>query len=277
MAEVEPQPIGYQKRKHHHPKRAHQPRKQRRVSTQNFRSGPTGVAPEPLLCCICSDAEKPPSYKCPKCRASYCSVLCCKEHKKICAGKSTDEQTISSTSKSPFLLNLAPLEPPHRKRRHGVIGDDDEDSLEDGWKLTDEMKRAVEQSEWLHKQLQDGGLRDLMLQIVESKDVEALRQVQQRFPHFQVFLDKLLVVAGVLERENDAADGEDELEPLQEWLARDWSQDSAPTQLSLKPLRRKMPVFQPVDVSSSSNEEDDASSVEVSSDSSGSCEVDGDN
>jgi hypothetical protein len=146
-------------------------------------------------------------------------------------------------------------------------------------KLIDEMMCALEQSEWLRKQLQDGGLRDLMRQIVESRDNEALRQVQQRFPHFQVFLDKLLVVAGVLERENNAEDGkgEDEIEPLQEWLERDWSQDSAPPQLSLKPLRRKMPVFQPVDVSSSSNEEDGSSSEEESSDDRGSCEVDDDN
>jgi hypothetical protein len=63
MAEVESQPNGRQKRKHHHPKRAQQPRKHRRGPAQTNRSAPTASeAPKPV-CCICSDAENPPSYK----------------------------------------------------------------------------------------------------------------------------------------------------------------------------------------------------------------------
>ncbi len=118
---------------------------------------------------------------------------------------------------------------------------DDED-LDEGWKITDDMKKAVENSSWLRQQLQDGGLRDLMQKIVASGD--GLQQ--QRYPQFQVFVDKLLVLAGILERE----DGENE--PLEEWLEQDWSHDPPP--LSLRPLRRKLPVFQPVDISSTEEE-----------------------
>ena len=128
------------------------------------------------------------------------------------------------------------------------------------------MKTAVERSEWLRRQLQDGGLRTLIRQVVDSGgNPDALRLVQERFSQFQAFIDKLLVVAGVLGREQDPKNEEEEEEPLDEWLERDWSQDPAPHQLSLKPWRRKMPVFQPVDASSSSSEEEEDSADEDSS------------
>ena len=268
MAETGSQPDGNQNnqlnRKHHHrqAKWAQNPRKRRRGPAQQNHFRTAAVVPTPI-CCICTDPDKTPSYKCPKCRALYCSVVCCKEHKTICAGKLPDELPTCKNAGSPVLANLAPLSSSTRNRKRGLVGneDEDEDSLDDSWKLTDEMKLAVEQSEWLRKQLQDGGLRGLIRESVESGSVECLRQVQQRYPHFQVFLDKLLLVAGVLEREKDM---DDVTEPLDEWLERDWSQNSsAPPQLSLTPLRRKIPTFKPVDVSSSSSyAEDDASSSE---------------
>ena len=136
-------------------------------------------------------------------------------------------------------------------RRKYNNNDDDDDDLDEGWKITDEMKQALENSPWLRKQLQDGGLREVIRQVVASGEgLESQQQQQHRFPQFQVFLDKLLVVAGVLEREDDTN------EPLEEWLESDWGQhNNNPPPLSLKPLRRKLPTFPPVDVSSSDDEE----------------------
>jgi hypothetical protein len=203
-------------------------------------------------------------------------VACCKEHKLICPQKPPEAIAIlpaSSNLKDVAFVSLnLPKRKPHvgRRSRYGNDDDEEEDSLSDELKLTDDMKRAVEQSDWLRTQLQaDGGLRNVIRQIAESRNVENLQHVQQRFPNFQVFLDKLLVVAGVLERGNESH--EEAMEPLDEWLERDWSQDPVPPHLYLKSLRRTIPKFEPVDYSSSSEDEidkdEDASpSVDDSSD-----------
>lgn len=208
-------------------------------------------------------------------------MTCCKEHKKSCSGTpaSTNFQNLGARS-SPGLQSL-----PSWKTFQFRSSDesDDDDSIGDGWKLDEEMKRAVEQSEWLHKELSDGGLRDIIAYVVSQSSTprrsgqnrNALELAQQRFPHFKVFLDKLLVVAGILNREHqhnlNGVDGNGEIsfeeESLEEWLKRDWSGDTVPPQLSLKPVIRKIPFFEAVDFStdsSASSEEEDADS-EISS------------
>ena len=234
--------------------------RKRRIETN---SGAAAEARKPA-CTVCSDPEKASSYKCPKCRALYCSVVCCKEHKKICPQKpqetSSNSKDISGTFAS---FNLTQLRPSNETQKR--FDEDDDNSLEDEWKLTDEMKRAMEESQWLRAQLQaDGGLRNVIRQIAESRNVESMQEVTQRFPNFQVFLDKLMVVAGVLEREQELDDKE--LEPLDEWLQRDLSQDPTPPRLSLKLLRRRMPDFQPVDLSTSSEDDSDQDESTSSSD-----------
>lgn len=42
-----------------------------------------------VVCSIC--ATNPPKYKCPRCRAPYCSLACFKTHKTECAGESAPE------------------------------------------------------------------------------------------------------------------------------------------------------------------------------------------
>ena len=229
--------------------------RKRRIDTNN------GVAVEAFkpTCTVCSDSEKTASYKCPKCRAIYCSVVCCKEHKKTCSQKppETSSNGSSANGNNGTLASFNLLQfRPSNGRKGRCDNDDDDNSLEDEWKLTDEMKRAVEQSDWLRAQLQaDSGLRNVIRQIAESRNAESIQQAKERFPSFQSFLDKLMVVAGILEREQELDDKEPE--PLDEWLQRDLSQDPTPPRLSLKLLRRRMPDFQPVDLSSSSEEEND--------------------
>lgn len=41
-------------------------------------------------------------YKCPKCRAPYCSVNCSKIHKRQCSGEVVEEQTGMVSPVSPF-------------------------------------------------------------------------------------------------------------------------------------------------------------------------------
>ena len=141
----------------------------------------------------------------------------------------------------------------------------DDESLDDDddWKIADEMKESVEKSTWLRDQLQDGGLRQIIIQVVNSRSTEALHQAQQRFPHFQQFSDKMLLVAGILKYDEEAG-GEaiGGIGSLKELLELDWNENGTP-HLSLKPRQRKVPVFRPVDVSSS-EESSSSSSVDGS-------------
>ena len=231
------------------------------------RRQPAPPPPKPI-CSVCADPEKNPSYKCPKCLALYCSVSCCKQHKENCTGNPPEMQQTKSV---PF---FAPSRPPsHGNHRYGSDNDDD-DSSDEGWKITDSMKSALKNSDWLKNELNDqAGLKELISQIVVSKNKEALSQAQERYPNVRVFLDKLLVVAGVLKREEDENDNES----LSEWLERNWANDPQPPMLTLKPIPRSIvPMFEPVHASSSSSssssdeeeeeeEEESSSSSESSS------------
>ena len=142
--------------------------------------------------------------------------------------------------------------------------DDDEESLEEGWKLTEEMKLALDRSDWLHQELQKGGLRELISQVVSAKNPALISQLGQRYRHFRVFLDKLLVIANVLERQTE---DDQEEETMQEFLERDWTQNEEPApMLALKRIPRKtLPVFEPVHGSSSSSSEESDSDEEEES------------
>lgn len=228
--------------------------------------------PQPAkpVCSVCSDNDKAPTYKCPKCQALYCSVACCKEHKHVCVGKPLTQT--KSTTTSPVFSAL-PLQ--GREYRHNDYSSDDE-SLDEGWKITDSMKSALDRSEWLGKELKNnGGLQELISQIVITKDPQVLQRAQERYPNFRVFLDKLLVVAGILERQKE--EDSDEEESLSDWLKRDWQNEkNIQPMLTLKQIPRKIPVFEPVDQLSSSSSssgtdesesEEETSSSDSSSDS----------
>ena len=115
------------------------------------------------------------------------------------------------------------------------------EDLDDEWKITDEMKQRLGSSEWLRQELSDGGLRHLILQIYGASNVVAssrsteteqeclLEQLKSDYPRFERFMDKLLVLAGALERQ-----GQDAERPLNEWLGDEGNDDVNP--LLLKPL-----------------------------------------
>ena len=96
------------------------------------------------------------------------------------------------------------------------------DELEEGWKLTDQMVSAMGKCDWLKRELQDESLRQLVALVTaasnavvkatfsksrrlqghddETEQDNVLDRLKSELPHFRRFLDKLLVVAGVLER-----------------------------------------------------------------------------
>jgi hypothetical protein len=201
------------------------------------------------VCKIFQEDAGPPKYKCPKCRASYCSVACCRQHKTVCPGKDNGGPTTATTTTTTTIpgattaaassINFTIVN--NNTINHGndndseeEYDDDDDDSLEEGFKITEDMKNALRKSTWLRNELQDGGLRDMISSVVRSEkkfkksqnnnnnrnrnhkfsDNNRKQQQQQHCPHphdelaakrqdnqnFDVFVDKLLVLGDVLER-----------------------------------------------------------------------------
>lgn len=156
-----------------------------------------------------------------------------------------------------------------RKRDQDEIETDDDDP---GFNITSEMKKRLEQSTWLRKELQDGGLRYLIGSIDAASDDEtkhiktysgkknsqiegitprvlALARSKSSHPKFASFIDQMLLTAGVLQ----PADGDNE------------------GNLNLVPLPPRSAVG-PVDNESgieSSSDEDDSSSSEKNDSSEG--------
>jgi hypothetical protein len=211
------------------------------------------------VCKVVQEDAEPPKYKCPKCRASYCSVVCCRQHKTVCPGKDGGGPTTATTMTTTISGVTTVAAAAAASSSNGTIvnsnnnntinrgnddddsdseDDDDDSSLEEGFKITDDMKNALRKSTWLRNELQDGGLRDMISSVVRSgkkfkksqnnnnnnnrnrnhkfsnNNRKQQQQQQQHCPHphddlaakrqdnqnFDIFVDKLLVLGDVLER-----------------------------------------------------------------------------
>jgi hypothetical protein len=244
------------------------------------------IAPARPTCSVCNLVENP-KYKCPKCRQTYCSVQCCRNHKEH--GCKTQSETLKASSSSVVPVAGSKYLPKEElllvaerscaqnlaSRREGSEICED---LEDGWKITNSMLLAMEKSKWLKTELEDAGLQQIIRKIDLSSAItrkfksttkkdETLDQAKIDYPRFKIFIDKLLVLVGVLERY-----GKDNDLDLDEWLEKEELDDSA--QLILKPLDRPVRVRPPTEEimddesssnSDSSSEEDDDTSSSTSS------------
>ena len=243
-------------------------------------------------------------YKCPKCLAPYCSVICYRQHKEVCPGKKETTDEANTTGNGTKDAVPAAGETTTEKSKSDNDGNDDDDddiddrfssssddeSLDEGWKITDDMKISLKNSTWLRGQLQDGGLRAMISDIVKADRKYKRHQRQQRQqertggrgrgrgrgcggrgrgrgsynhhngsggslqrsgedvlaakrqenPKFDVFVDKVMIRAGVLERQQDdpnrvtrtnsnnnnqrGDDDDDDVshEPIDKWLERPW-------------------------------------------------------
>lgn len=166
----------------------------RRINTSRKRQRlePKSV---PKLCSVC-ETESPP-YKCPSCNeALYCSVACCRKHKLICPGKPSTTPTTSRY-----------LEQEHIQKLESQLGTSSVslpvDCFQPDCCLTDDMKAALVQCEWLKEELEDRGLQLLVRKAIKDGDPSCVHKS---------FLDKLLAIAGVLERDDDST------QSLSDWL-----------------------------------------------------------
>ena len=72
----------------------------------------------------------------------------------------------------PYPSSSSSSSQPKKKRIRRSNDDDDSDNDEPGWNITEDMKQMIQHSEWLRKELEDGGLRHLIEQIDAASDVE---------------------------------------------------------------------------------------------------------
>jgi hypothetical protein len=105
--------------------------------------------------------------------------------------------------------------------------------------MTDGMVQLMQRSGWLRTELQDSGLRQLLIEIATASNIcgpnkqthqeQALQKAKLDYPHFKRFIDKLLVLTTVLERQR-----EDTEIHLADWLSNETAKDAHP--LILKPI-----------------------------------------
>jgi zinc finger HIT domain-containing protein 3 len=267
-------------------------------------------APPTPVCSICSVTEdhdaaehkehatptptpkEPPKYKCPKCRALYCSVACCRKHKEICPGVASPEAAGVAAIHHSTLVAAPPGNASDDENDSIPSDVSDDESLEEGWKITEEMKHALQKSSWLRQELgNNSGLRQMITNVVKASRKSRQQPVQKHNRHnkknikistasnpandellekrqnhadFNEFCDKLLVLAGILEPQSpDDANSLSQTQDMEEWLQQSW--DQLKPDLVLKPIVKKklvLPTFEPIDLSSSSDDDDDDESEE---------------
>lgn len=228
---------------------SHRRPRRRHVAGESKKQAPA-VAAVPA-CAVC--AAQQPKYKCPKCRAPYCGIACCRTHKeKGCAAATPTATTSTTTNQNKYggevnaswKQTLDSLDPSAWEEAF--------EDLDDDWKLTTAMKDALHKSSWLQDELQDQGLRQLLVKVVaasqnttlsggsrriQTEQEQLLQQLIESNSAFGAFVDKVMVIAGVLERQSKDVDSN-----LEEWL----STTKPPLNVGLKPLSRRQPIFKPI-------------------------------
>jgi hypothetical protein len=172
------------------------------------------------------------------------------------------KQKVKSKYLPSDLLLRDPLENAIQRRRQAS---EEEEDLAEGWKITKEMMDKMDNCEWLQSELEDGGLRQIIHQVCDSSNAVAhgqnthqevsLEQAKAKYPNFGRFMDKLLVLTGVLERQELQDD-----EELDDWLKRENDEELGPLALVPIPCRKKRKIETPI------RDEDDTDTYSGSSD-----------
>ncbi|XP_072954974.1 uncharacterized protein [Typha angustifolia] len=122
-------------------------------------------------CGVCKEVQS--KYKCPSCRAPYCSVACFKKHKEILCQKS-----------------LTPLEEQTATVRPARSLEVEEPS----WLVNEEQLQSLAVSADIRDALKDEELRKLIIRIdsAEEPDKELDKAIQGQI--FHEFTDKILAI-----------------------------------------------------------------------------------
>ncbi|KAF1801475.1 hypothetical protein V8B55DRAFT_1471086 [Mucor lusitanicus] len=122
------------------------------------------------ICKVCEKAES--KYKCPTCRAPYCSLICFKQHKE------TPCEPPTPTQEQHTRKEITPISPPDE---------------EDPSRLTPQDLEKLQYAKEIHDFLQYPQLRDIITKLDTSKQPEKdLDLIRAQDPVFDEFT-KLLV------------------------------------------------------------------------------------
>mmetsp|Transcript_14038 Transcript_14038/g.42454 ORF Transcript_14038/g.42454 Transcript_14038/m.42454 type:complete len:153 (+) Transcript_14038:77-535(+) len=134
---------------------------------------------QPRVCAVCSTASA--KYACPKCRAAYCCVACCREHKARCPGPSTAQK---------------------QQRKRPAVRTKDEFDDEDH-ALGADLKRRVDALTYVQAALDDD--RDLLdaLHAVDTAPSRSAALARARTTDLKLaaFIDRILLDLHVCERD----------------------------------------------------------------------------
>mmetsp|Transcript_15554 Transcript_15554/g.24177 ORF Transcript_15554/g.24177 Transcript_15554/m.24177 type:complete len:254 (+) Transcript_15554:119-880(+) len=155
-------------------------------------------------------------YKCPKCRAPYCSVACCKSHRESCTcvpiendPKSADAAPTAQI-KSKYADYILPAsEVAEKMKRRKSLASRGAEEEEEEWRLTPNMLSRLDENDWLRNEVSsDGGLRQIIVDIDCASDREkALNEAKVKYPRFAEFVEKMLHCAGILVNDDEASGG----------------------------------------------------------------------
>lgn len=150
--------------------------------------------PTCIVCNITTDR-----YKCPKCFMRYCSINCYRTHKESCTANTPENKEKSAIL--PKVINDTPSIPD--------IASISQFREKDEYKLTNEMKDNIKRHKgWIHDTFKTNlGLKQLIKDILETsskneeqqlEQLKKLQFVKSHNPNFSMFLDDLLLKAGIL-------------------------------------------------------------------------------
>lgn len=143
-----------------------------------------------IACVVCGD--KSAKYKCPVCRAPYCSVPCCRTHKEIPCSKPEVERASAGEEgggASPVAAAKV-TEPSQRLRAKLPTEEDTED--EDGARLRREHLISIASSDLIRKALCDERLVQTLTHIDASSQAEQALDAACEDQGFREFTENVL-------------------------------------------------------------------------------------
>ncbi|XP_029884817.1 zinc finger HIT domain-containing protein 3 isoform X1 [Aquila chrysaetos chrysaetos] len=156
-------------------------------------------APRPCGVCGAAGAAK---YRCPRCAAGYCSVLCCRAHKERCPPEPKREEERERPAAVGQLFPGGPLNGGGRQAGgpwsvEDILTEDDEQDRVPLQKL-----KLLGESEELRGLLLNPHLQQLLLTVDQAEDKSSLMKKYMQEPLFVEFADCCLRIVEPPEKEN---------------------------------------------------------------------------
>ncbi|KAL8199147.1 UNVERIFIED_CONTAM: hypothetical protein K2H54_035496 [Gekko kuhli] len=155
---------------------------------------------EARRCSVCAEGSpEPAKYRCPSCRARYCSVPCYKKHKEQCISKVDPVPQPASTEVLTGVQREKSLNDEVSPWSLGDILTEDEE--ED--KVPLQSLHRLKDSEELRGLLLNPHLRQLLLTVDQAADKSSLMRKSMQEPLFVEFADCCLRIVEPPEKENE--------------------------------------------------------------------------